>query len=76
MVATADEIAVVGRVLGKTGRARLTLREFVRGVAGLGGFLGRKGDGEPGVRTVWRGYQRLQDLLLGYQIREHDVGNG
>ena len=73
-VATADEIAVVGRVLGTKGRARLTVREFVRGVAGLGGFLGRKGDGEPGVRTLWRGYQRLQDLLLGYQIREHDVG--
>ena len=51
-VATADEIAVVGRVLGKKGRVRLTVREFVRGVAGLGGFLGRKGDGEPGVRTV------------------------
>ena len=73
-VATADEIAVVGRVLGTKGRARLTVREFVRGVAGLGGFLGRTGDGEPGVRTLWRGYQRLQDLLLGYQIREQDVG--
>ena len=74
-VATADEMAVVGRVLGKKGRVRLTVREFVRGVAGLGGFLGRKGDGEPGVRTLWRGYQRLQDLLLGYHIREQDVGN-
>ena len=73
-VATADEIAVVGRVLGKKGRVRLTVRESVRGVAGLGGFLGRKGDGEPGVRTLWRGYQRLQDLLLGYQIREQNVG--
>ena len=74
-VATADEIAVGGRVLGAKGRVRLTVRAFVRGVASLGGFLGRKGDGEPGVRTLWRGYQRLQDLLLGYQIREHDVGN-
>ena len=74
-VATGDEIAVVGRVLGTRGRVRLTVREFVRGVAGLGGFLGRTGDGEPGVRTLWRGYQRLQDLLLGYQLREHDVGN-
>lgn len=73
-VATEDEIAVVGKVLGNKGRVCLTVREFVRGVAGLGGFLGRKGDGEPGVRTLWRGYQRLQDLLLGYQIREQDVG--
>ena len=45
----------------------------------LGGFLGRKGDGDPGVKTLWRGYQCLQDLLLGYQIRgragSKDVGN-
>ena len=28
-------------------------------VAGLGGFLGRKGDGEPGTQTIWLGLQRL-----------------
>ena len=28
------------------------MREVVRGVARLGGFLGRKGDGEPGVRSL------------------------
>ncbi|MCE9563515.1 MAG: hypothetical protein K8U57_15855, partial [Planctomycetes bacterium] len=44
------------------------------GVASLGGFLGRTGDGEPGVRTLWRGYQRLQDLLLGYQMQQKNVG--
>lgn len=74
-VATADEITVVRKVLGTKGRGGLTVREFVRGVARLGGFLGRKGDGEPGVQTLWRGYQRLQDLLLGYQICETVVGN-
>jgi hypothetical protein len=45
----------------------------------LGGFLGRKHDGDPGVKTLWRGYQRLQDLLLGYQLRAspggEEVGN-
>ena len=50
-------------------RRKLSVREFVRGVAKLGGFLGRKHDGEPGVRTLWRGYQRLQDLLIGYHLR-------
>ncbi|TRT76625.1 MAG: hypothetical protein EWV83_10490, partial [Microcystis sp. M_OC_Ca_00000000_S217Cul] len=24
----------------------------------LGGFLGRKGDGEPGVKTIWLGLRR------------------
>ena len=28
----------------------------------LGGFLGRKCDGEPGVKTLWRGMQRLKDI--------------
>ena len=30
------------------------LRESVRMIATIGGFLARKGDGEPGVKTIWR----------------------
>lgn len=36
-----------------------TLREATHMLAGLGGFLGRKGDGEPGVKTIWQGYDKL-----------------
>lgn len=39
-----------------------TLREAIRMVASLGGFLGRKGDGEPGTKSIWLGLQRLDDL--------------
>ncbi len=35
------------------------LRDVTRMLASLGGFLGRKGDGEPGVQTVWKGYDKL-----------------
>jgi hypothetical protein len=66
-VGTAAEIELIRR-LTKQRRGRMTVRDFVRGVAKLGGFLGRKGDGHPGVRTLWRGYQRLQDMLLGFQL--------
>ena len=45
-----------------------TLREAIRMVAQLGGFIGRKGDGEPGVTVLWRGFQRLHDLTLMYKI--------
>ena len=38
----------------------LTIREFVRHMACLGGFLGRKHDGEPGWITIWRGYTKLE----------------
>ncbi len=67
-VATAAEIEVLCALQQKEAGA-LTVREFVRGVAKLGGFLGRNRDGEPGVLTLWRGYQRLQDLLQGYHLR-------
>jgi hypothetical protein len=39
-----------------------TLRAAVRMVASLGGFLGRKGDGEPGTQSLWIGIQRLDDI--------------
>jgi hypothetical protein len=43
-----------------------TLREAVRMIARLGGFLGRKCDGEPGPQTLWRGLRRLHDLSEGW----------
>lgn len=43
-----------------------SLREAVRMIASMGGFLGRKGDGEPGTTTIWRGLQRLQDVTTGF----------
>jgi hypothetical protein len=45
-----------------------TLRDAMRMVAGLGGFLGRKSDGEPGTETLWRGLQRLDDIAQAYQV--------
>lgn len=42
-----------------------TAREFFRALAGLGGFLGRKGDGEPGWQTVWGGLETLLLCLRG-----------
>jgi Transposase DNA-binding len=66
-VATAQEIALVRQATGYRG-SRLTVRAFVDGVAKLGGYLGRKGDGPPGWQALWRGYQRLADMLLGIEL--------
>jgi hypothetical protein len=44
------------------------LRTAVRWIAQLGGFLGRRSDGEPGVQTLWRGYRRLEDLTALWEI--------
>lgn len=49
-----------------------SLREAVRGIARLGGFLGRQGDGEPGVTVLWRGFQHLSEITSMYRImRSH-----
>jgi hypothetical protein len=50
--------------------AEPTVREAVRELAGLGGFLGRRGDGDPGAITLWRGVARFHDLLLGYHLAQ------
>ena len=39
-----------------------SLKEAVLWIAKLGGFLGRKGDGEPGVKTIWRGLRKLSNI--------------
>jgi Transposase DNA-binding/Transposase Tn5 dimerisation domain len=52
----------------------LTVYEFFRELAKLGGFLGRKHDGEPGWQTIWRGYQKLQGILLGMKIANKKFG--
>lgn len=46
-----------------------TMREAVRMIGRLGGHLGRKCDGLPGVRSLWKGWYVLQLLVEGYHIR-------
>ena len=45
-----------------------TVNQCLRWIAKLGGFLGRKGDGEPGVKTIWRGLRRLDDIAQTWLI--------
>jgi hypothetical protein len=45
-----------------------SLRQAMRMVATLGGFLGRKGDGEPGTKSIWLGLQHLDDLAAMWKF--------
>jgi hypothetical protein len=52
-----------------------TINDVLRLIATLGGFLARKGDGEPGVETIWLGLQRTRDAAITLQsLREVDGG--
>ena len=53
--------------------------QAIRWIAQLGGFLGRKSDGEPGITVIWRGWKRLQDLAAVWPLVDNSqpqlVGN-
>jgi hypothetical protein len=51
-----------------------TIKEAVLWVAKLGGFLGRKNDGDPGPITLWRGWRRLFDLVDGWNLARSSLG--
>jgi len=50
-----------------------TLGQVTRWIAQLGGFLGRRSDGEPGSQVIWQGLQRLHDIALAWQIFHPDL---
>jgi len=45
-----------------------TLLEATQMIARLGGFLGRNRDGFPGPATLWRGMQRLGDIVIAWRL--------
>lgn len=47
-------------------RKLITVRDFFRHLVGLGGFLMRKGEGEPGWITLWRGLDKLILAVRGF----------
>jgi len=53
-----------------------TLREVVRMLGKLGGHLGRKGDGEPGVTVLWRGWTSLYETVETLRAHKQFLGLG
>ena len=45
-----------------------TVSEGLNAVARLGGYLARKSDPPPGNLVLWRGFRRLIDIHLGYDL--------
>lgn len=50
-----------------------SLREVLRWIAQLGGFLGRKHDGDPGPMTIWRGLRHLEDIAATWRLLHSDL---
>jgi len=62
-----EMLALLAKKLGKP-EGGWTNRNLIRSVARLGGFIGRKQDGEPGWQTIWRGWQRLMWMCEGVNL--------
>ena len=46
----------------------ITLQQYWHKVAALGGFIGRKSDGDAGWQTLWKGSLRLFDMISGAEL--------
>lgn len=62
-----DIVKVVAH-LADVSPVRLTTRGCWHRIAQAGGYLGRKGDGEPGWKTLWKGWLYFQTLLEGVHL--------
>jgi hypothetical protein len=49
-----------------------SVRQAVRWIAQLGGFMARKGDGEPGPMTLWRGLSQLNNLTAMWRLFQNN----
>jgi hypothetical protein len=64
---------VLALVATHTGRVpeQMSTATFWKAVAQLGGYLGRRGDGPPGWKTLWKGWLRVQTWLEGVHLAFH-----
>jgi len=62
-----NHLSVVALMLGKP-EEQISVGEYWRQMAKLGGWLGRKNDGAPGWLTIWRGWQQIELMAQGFAL--------
>jgi hypothetical protein len=65
-----DYVRVLRRLRRAKAGAIWTVAQFFREVAQLGGFLARRGDGEPGWQAIWDGWEKLQWIVRGARLAQ------
>jgi hypothetical protein len=65
LFSTLEWQTLVGHFTHHIPAAPPSLQTVVRFVGRLGGYMGRRGDGEPGIQTLWIGLSRLRDMVQG-----------
>ncbi|CAB3779443.1 IS4 family transposase ISAzo5 [Pararobbsia alpina] len=70
-----DEIRAAYLLTKTRPPAQPKLNDLLRLVARLGGFLARKGDGEPGAETIWKGLTKVHVAAETMRLLREDGGN-
>ena len=61
-------VAMLRVAMGSQKRHVKTAHGFYHTLARLGGFLGRRSDGNPGWQTIWKGWDKLADMVRGAEL--------
>jgi hypothetical protein len=62
------ELVVVVAHLSRVEAQEMSVQDCWHALARQGGYLGRKGDGPPGWKTLWYGWQKVQTILEGIHL--------
>lgn len=68
-ILSANEIEILKK-RNKSAHEKIDIALAIKWVARLGGHLNRKGDGVPGIETLWKGFSRLQDIEIGFSLSQ------
>jgi hypothetical protein len=78
-ILTEEELETLKLKFNKTGKKIIeednTIKIVIICIARIGGFLGRKSDGMPGVKTLWRGLMALRYLVEGIRLARSNSVN-
>jgi hypothetical protein len=69
-------VQTLAKLIKEKNPQQMTIRRFTHELAKRGGFMGRRGDGEPGWRTLWQGWQELSLIHAGYEMAREAMRYG
>jgi hypothetical protein len=77
LVLTTEECKILDQVMPDRANApsvEYTLAKYLIKIARLGGYLARSHDPPPGNIVMWRGWQRLMDISIGFRLPSESYG--
>lgn len=72
---TPTEIKTLDQLKPSKSKAKPILSDYIIKIAKLGGYIGRASDPPPGNKVIWKGMERLADILIGVELGVKLVGN-